>query len=152
MVKRATICCSAASRTTFSTAARATTPHCSSQEEGGEIGAGRDLVGVTVDLVAGTARRITDKDTLVSIENIVGTDGRDIITGNDLDNELNGRFNDDSINGAGGNDIIGLGNLAGGGTTPRGGGRTLQGGAGDDTIFGDVDDELVQLRRRPRRD
>ena len=60
------------------------------EEEGGEIGLNRDFIGVTVNLVAGTARRITDMDTLISIENVTGSDGRDAITGNDLDNRLNG--------------------------------------------------------------
>ncbi|MCZ8127549.1 MAG: calcium-binding protein [Microcystis sp. LE19-114.1B] len=56
-------------------------------------------------------------DTLVSIENLIGTAGNDTIIGNIADNSLNGGAGNDSINGGDGVD-------------------TLIGGAGNDTLTG----------------
>ncbi len=56
-------------------------------------------------------------DTLISIENVIGGELADDITGDDSGNRLEGRNGDDVLNGAGGNDV-------------------LIGGAGNDTFNG----------------
>ncbi len=86
-------------------------------------GAGTDTVsysyaanGVTVDLQAGTAAVAAgDNDTLISIENIVGSDFNDNLLGDSHDNVITGGNGDDTINGRTGND-------------------TLDGGAGNNTV------------------
>ena len=50
-------------------------------------------------------------DSLISIENIIGSDYDDIISGDDGDNLLNGGAGGDVVNGEGGNDIIVINNL-----------------------------------------
>jgi len=45
-------------------------------------------------------------DTLISIENIVGSQGNDSITGNDRDNRITGFVGNDTMTGAGGRDIF----------------------------------------------
>jgi Ca2+-binding RTX toxin-like protein len=45
-------------------------------------------------------------DTLISIENVTGTDGNDTIVGNEKDNVLDGRGGNDVIDGGLGNDLI----------------------------------------------
>lgn len=83
--------------------------------------------GVQIDLSLGTNQVINDgfggTDTLVSIENVLGSDVADSLTGDALDNSLHGEGGDDVINGAAGDDFIvgGPGN------------DTLDGGDGDDT-------------------
>jgi len=73
--------------------------------------------GVEVDLSAGTA---TDKtpgtaigiDTLISIENVIGSDFADTLTGSDVDNILTGGSGDDTLAGLGGDDTYRFGNNA----------------------------------------
>ena len=75
--------------------------------------------GVNINLGAGTFRRIfnrNERDTLTSIENIIGTNARDILTGNGGAN---------TISGSGGNDVI----------DGKGGADKLYGDAGDDTFI-----------------
>ncbi len=64
-------------------------------------------------------------DTLINIENIVGSDHNDWLTGNDNDNLFLGEAGDDRIDGGGGDDGF-LGGL---------GADTIDGGAGEDTAF-----------------
>lgn len=66
-----------------------------------------------------------------SVENIVGTEQRDRLTGSDANNVLQGRGGDDDLDGAGGDDIV------------RGdwGDDSLDGGPGNDQCHGD--DHLV---------
>ena len=64
-------------------------------------------------------------DTLISIENITGTNGSDTLIGNDEDNILNGGRGNDTVSGGGGNDVI----LDGSGND------SANGGAGDDTFI-----------------
>ena len=45
-------------------------------------------------------------DNLISIENVIGTDGEDEITGNEASNRLDGRDGDDVIDGGLGNDTM----------------------------------------------
>jgi Ca2+-binding RTX toxin-like protein len=83
---------------------------------------------VTIDLALSTASGgDADGDTLVSIENLVGSIvGNDVLTGNSADNILSGLDGNDTLAGNAGNDVL-LGDL---------GNDTLSGGDGDDNIDG----------------
>lgn len=92
-----------------------------------------DIKGaVTVDLASGVATGAGGEDTLNSIENVVGTDFADHLTGNGEANLLAGGGGDDVLRGGGGDDEIygGAGNdtLYGGDGT-----NSLDGGTGSDT-------------------
>lgn len=103
---------------------------------GGDLldgGAGTDLAdysgdtaAVNVLLVEGTA---TDGsggiDSLTGIENVLGSDFDDTITGGGLGNALSGGGGNDTISGEGNND-------------------TLDGGAGDDRLIGGGGNDLIQ--------
>jgi Ca2+-binding RTX toxin-like protein len=78
--------------------------------------------GINVDLDAGTAIG-AGFDIVLEIENVVGTDGDDVIVGSDDVNELSGGKGTDEIHGGGGNDVL-LGNA---------GRDLLDGGDGEDT-------------------
>jgi Ca2+-binding RTX toxin-like protein len=81
--------------------------------------------GVTVNLASGFAIDSTGgRDKLIGIEDVNGSDGRDVITGDANANHLSGNAGDDRISGGGGNDWIsgGLGK------------DILTGGAGNDTF------------------
>ena len=130
-------------------------------------GAGIDTVsylesasGVTINLSTnvnrgGDAGGIdNNSDSLINIENVIGsngldgdtssTRGADNITGNDLDNQLEGLRGNDSLSGEGGNDTLlgGLGNdvLDGGA-----GIDSIDGGDGDDTLSGGNDQQADTL-------
>ncbi|MDJ0734349.1 MAG: DUF4347 domain-containing protein [Nostocaceae cyanobacterium] len=86
----------------------------------------RDPAGVSVDLAAGTATDgFGDTDTLISIENIIGSAFVDAITGDSGANSLSGGDGNDIIDGRGGNDIINGG----------AGADILTGGAGNNTFL-----------------
>jgi Ca2+-binding RTX toxin-like protein len=98
------------------------------------------ISGITVDLSHGIATNdgYGTVDTLISIEDVIGSSKDDNITGTNGDNELYGIDGNDVINGLAGNDYID------GGT----GDDILNGGMGDDTYaffigdgFGDVVNE-----------
>jgi Ca2+-binding RTX toxin-like protein len=72
---------------------------------------------VAVNLETGAATGGAGTDTLSGIENVVGSDFNDILTGNSVVNWLSGGGGSDSLYGAKGND-------------------TLRGGAGDDHLYG----------------
>lgn len=75
--------------------------------------------GVRVDLAAGQGfGESAEGDILISIENVLGTSGHDILLGNAADNILNGGAGNDEIRGGAGRDII-------------------IGGSGYDTLTGD---------------
>jgi len=83
------------------------------------------IAGVTVNLAVTTAQNTVGAgtDTLISIENLIGSSYNDLLTGNGGDNALSGGGGDDTLDGGGGAD-------------------TLSGGAGHDTFvflapFGD---------------
>jgi len=84
--------------------------------------------GVTLTLDSnggGTANAgAGDIDALSGIENVIGGDGNDSITGNAFANRIEGRGGDNTLSGDAGNDT-----LVGGGNT-----NTLIGGAGDDVL------------------
>lgn len=103
--------------------------------------------GVAVNLENGTATDpFGDTDTLISIEDIRGTDFGDTLIGDDNDNQLRGGEGDDSISGAGGDDDLRGGK--GNDTVEGGDGRDdLRGGEGDDTLDGgdgDRDEALYE--------
>jgi len=72
--------------------------------------------GVIVDLALGTATGMGN-DVLTDVQDAVGSDNDDTLTGNALDNVLSGGLGDDAIDGAAGDD-------------------TLNGNGGDDTFAG----------------
>jgi VCBS repeat-containing protein len=81
---------------------------------------------ITVDLANNTATGSSiGNDSLLNIENVLGTTGNDIITGNANNNSLLGSTGDDTINGGDGNDFINAG---------FGGTDTINGGNGIDTV------------------
>lgn len=106
-------------------------------------GAGADLAnyyedggkgGVSVDLAKGTAIDSWGAtDTLISIEDVRGTDQNDTLTGNDAANALSGRGGKDVIRGAGGADLINGGD----------GNDTIDGGRGNDSLSGDAGDDVL---------
>src|SRR5262245_19118719 len=51
-------------------------------------------------------QQVIEKDLLSGIENVTGSNGHEIIIGNELDNVLDGRGDNDTIDGGLGNDII----------------------------------------------
>jgi len=63
--------------------------------------------GVTVNLSTGTATSIDGgSDTLISIENVFGSNFNDSITGDSFNNTLTGLGGNDTLFGAAGNDIL----------------------------------------------
>ncbi len=80
--------------------------------------------GVFINLLSGKGKGgDAEGDTLISIENVVGSNYNDILAGNDADNVLEGRGGDDELYGGKGNDI-----LIGGKGADK-----LDGGEGNDT-------------------
>jgi len=85
-------------------------------------------------------------DTLVSIENLIGTDSTltDFLTGSAGANVLNGLAGDDQLDGAGGDDLLiggqGADSLVGGA-----GDDTLWGGAGNDSLLGGSGYDIVTV-------
>lgn len=98
--------------------------------------------GVTVSLMTGTATGAFGSDTLAGIEDISGTLGDDILTGNGKRNVLSGKAGDDELLGGGGHDVLitGLGTNAayGGDGNDRilvgAGSNTVDGGTGMDRL------------------
>jgi serralysin len=112
-----------------------------------EGGTGRDTVTyesytasdmpATVDLrIAAVQNTGWGNDILIGVENLIGTGGDDVFTGNDSDNLLNGAGGSDNLAGGNGNDTLegGLGN------------DLLQGGDGADTaVFSGTDRVVADL-------
>ncbi|WP_317277433.1 hypothetical protein [Kordiimonas aestuarii] len=106
-------------------------------------GAGEDSVsykksnsGVSVDLAGGTASGdIAQGDTLAAIENVIGSDYNDTLTGNAGANVLIGGMGADSLSGGTGNDTLLGGN----------GDDTLDGGDGEDYLFGGAGNDQLLL-------
>ena len=111
-------------------------------------GAGIDTVfygdssaGVGINLATGRGvGGSAEGDTLISVENVFGSNFNDTLTGTSGANELHGQDGNDVIKGGGGNDFLDDGNdfLDGGGgdDTFKGSGHAdvLIGGAGSDTV------------------
>lgn len=71
-------------------------------------------------------------DTLLSIENLIGSTYNDILTGDSYANILNGKTGNDTLNGGGGSDQL-IGEAGNDRLADSSGDDTLNGGAGDDT-------------------
>ena len=80
--------------------------------------------GVTVNLLQGITLGQGNVDTLVSIENVTGTNFNDSIVGNEGDNGLQGAGGVDFLDGGAGND-------------------SLRGGSGNDTLKGNIGNDLL---------
>ncbi len=80
--------------------------------------------GVTVDLAAGTASGAHGNDTILNIENVIGSNNDDAISGNGVANVLNGGIGDDYLAGRGGDDLFSLD-----------GSDWAEGGTGNDTFL-----------------
>lgn len=72
-------------------------------------------------------------DTIRNVENLIGTNFKDITTGNGVANHIQAFNGDDEVDGRGGNDT-----LVGGG-----GGDTLKGSDGADLLVGDTGNDLL---------
>jgi Ca2+-binding RTX toxin-like protein len=84
--------------------------------------------GVDVDLTTGSGYRgDAEGDVLSGIEDVIGSDFRDFIYGNNVANALEGRGGRDDLCGMGGRDLLYGGD----------GDDWLDGGAGADTLYGD---------------
>jgi Ca2+-binding RTX toxin-like protein len=91
-------------------------------------------LGVTVDLAAGTASGPEiGNDTLISIENVEGGSGGDVILGDGGANALSGGAGNDLIDGRGGDDTVSGGD----------GDDTLIAGPGGDVVNGGADSDLI---------
>lgn len=103
-------------------------------------GLGRDTVsyadaaaGVEISLVTGRGSGVGIRDTLNSIENLVGSNYDDFLYGNDGANRIVGGSGVNVINGLGGNDLI-----IGGEDSDY-----LAGGAGRDVLIGDLGNDRL---------
>ena len=96
--------------------------------------------GVEIDLKDGTTR--FGSDTIKNIENLIGTEKNDDISGNSQANELHGGAGNDDIDGEGGDDMVfgeaGLDNLKGGS-----GNDLLDGGADNDKLEGELGNDQL---------
>jgi Ca2+-binding RTX toxin-like protein len=84
------------------------------------------ISGVTVNLTSGTGGGSAQGDTLVSIENVTGGSGNDVLIGNSEANALSGGDGADWLLGGGGNDLL----------NGDAGNDVLRGDAGADKING----------------
>jgi Ca2+-binding RTX toxin-like protein len=82
-------------------------------------------------------------DVLVSIENLIGSQGSDTITGSAGNNSLSGGAGNDTLNGGDGDDAL---NGDAGNDTLNGGNGidVLDGGNGDDTVSGDKGNDTMR--------
>ena len=92
--------------------------------------------GVFVRLHDGApeARGEAEGDILISIENVIGSEHRDTLEGDGLDNELSGRGGSDWLVGLGGDDTLNGGD----------GSDVLDGGEGSDTLDGGDGSDLAR--------
>lgn len=88
---------------------------------------------VTVNLSLGTATGGSGNDTLSGIEAVFGSSYNDTLTGNDLDNYLEGQEGNDVLAGGKGNDMLYGDN----------GKDVLQGGDGDDWLYGGAGNDAL---------
>ncbi|WP_076069495.1 Calx-beta domain-containing protein [Sphingomonas montana] len=94
--------------------------------------------GVTVDLrLSGSAQNTTGAgvDTLVAIENLIGSGFDDVLIGDAGENVLSGGFGNDRLAGGGGNDEL-FGNQGNDMLEGGSGVNALYGGQGDDMLIG----------------
>jgi Ca2+-binding RTX toxin-like protein len=98
---------------------------------------------VVANLADGTAMDATRSYTLVNIENLNGSFGKDTLIGNDSKNHINGGLGDDTIQGAGGNDKL-IGYMGDDSLDGGTGNDTLIAGAGADTLDGGPDFDICK--------
>lgn len=80
---------------------------------------------VSVDLATGaTSGGDAASDTLLGVENVIGSDFEDTLTGSDGGNRLDGRDGDDTLDGGDGDDML----------VPGAGGDDVTGGLGNDSV------------------
>ncbi|HEX2295657.1 MAG TPA: calcium-binding protein [Actinomycetota bacterium] len=92
-----------------------------------------DAGGVEVDLAAGVGVAEDGTDSLAGFESVLGSNGDDVITGDDAPNWLHAMNGDDRVTGRGDDDSIIADDIGGVGSD------TVDGGAGSDSIgFGHV--------------
>jgi Ca2+-binding RTX toxin-like protein len=102
-------------------------------------------LGGTINLTAGTADfGPADIDSLTSIEDVLGSQGRDTIIGTALSNRLDGGRSNDSIRGEAGDDIL-IGGLGADSLEGGLGSDTLIGGTGNDTLIGGDNSDLYDI-------
>jgi Ca2+-binding RTX toxin-like protein len=104
----------------------------------------RSTQGLTINLTTGSASGgEATGDTLVSIENILGSQLADQMTGSTFANALAGNSGNDVLKGLAGNDVLdgGIGNdeLYGGDDDDA-----LAGGDGDDKLYGGAGDDVLR--------
>lgn len=104
------------------------------------------IAGVNVDLNLSGSGQDTGSsgiDTLISIENLTGSDHDDTLTGDGNANTLSGKGGFDVLNGDGGNDDLRGGD---GNDTANGGDGAdfILGEAGDDILFGNGDNDTLK--------
>lgn len=100
-------------------------------------------LGVNVTLKNGLAiDPYGNRDTVKNVEKIIGTDVRDLIKGDNLDNEIHGGDGRDNLGGLGGVDVLygedGNDSLGGGDDDDQ-----LFGGDGKDILFGGKDNDYI---------
>ncbi len=103
-----------------------------------------DLQTGWVDIFDGVTRFVHE-DQLISIENIVATNGADTLTGDAYGNALDGRGGNDTISGNGGDDTL----IGGDGNDTLDGGEgndVLSGGAGQDTLKGGTGNDTASYQ------
>ena len=93
--------------------------------------------GAEVNLGLGFSEDEGGRDTISNIEQVIGSDFDDTITGDVGDNYLEGRIGDDTVSGAAGNDEVNGGS----------GSDFLRGGRGQDTLEGDFGDDSLRGQR-----
>ena len=99
--------------------------------------------GVTIDLAAGTASGgEAAGDTLTSIENLIGSEHQDTLTGDAGANIFEGRGGADFLYGGDGDDTLSGGDGADT-LTGSGGDDSLDGGADNDTLYGGADNDTL---------
>lgn len=94
------------------------------------------LVGVQVDLAAGTASSVQDRDRLAGFEQVIGSRGADTLRGSQAGDTLLGFLGDDRLDGRDGDDVL----LGGRGSD------TLAGGSGADRFLFDLGDGADVVR------
>ncbi|HRK99054.1 MAG TPA: calcium-binding protein, partial [Trichococcus flocculiformis] len=103
------------------------------------VGTGRFDVDLTLGLIPGNT-----PDTLISIENVTGTQGDNLITGSAVGNLIDGLTGNDTLLGMAGNDTL----YGGSGNDSLNGGTgvdSMVGGTGNDTyVIDDIGDIIVE--------
>ncbi|WP_158246498.1 cadherin-like domain-containing protein [Thalassospira sp. GB04J01] len=112
-------------------------------------GDGQDIVdysgsdqGVDLSLENGGTAGAAAGDSFDGVENVIGTDHDDVISGNATDNTLDAGVGDDSLSGEAGDDLL----VGGSGDDVLDGGDgsdTLEGGVGDDTLSGGTGQDTI---------